>query len=282
MQDLLRDPRPPGRAGAPVGGPPEAGRIGKYPLIEQLGECSWKAQDPTRDGSLVLHILGEPAGPEAVNALCAEVRPLAALKHPVLLPWRKLSQHNGRYFIVRTYVSGKSAGAEVLVPLRAAQAVYQMTRAIEFAHAQGLVHGSLTPSNVILDANGQPFIVDFGVTRLRALAKSSGQGPRPSDPVDDLAALGALYWMLLSGTSGETAPPLSQMPGLRSVHPVADAGLERIGRKFTSVRGGGYILARDFAEELGALLTEVPSDYTSSVGLHQRYLRAARESPEPE
>ena len=91
--------------------------------------------------------------------------------------------------------------------------------ALRYAHAKGVVHGDIKASNILLDANGSPYLIDFGVASLPAvdsaaiggseISKSpqvkAGQAPQPAD---DIYALGMLIAELLCGQPPEPNRPL--------------------------------------------------------------------------
>lgn len=94
-------------------------------------------------------------------------------------------------------------------------------RALECLHADGAVHGDVSPGNVLFTANGKPLLADFGTGRLLAEPEAGGTGTpgfmapeiaaptvkQGSPPAGDVFALGALGWFMLTGR------PL--VPGLR-------------------------------------------------------------------
>ncbi|MBF4994886.1 protein kinase [Arthrobacter gandavensis] len=94
-------------------------------------------------------------------------------------------------------------------------------RALDCLHAEGAVHGDVSPGNVLFTANGKPLLADFGTGRLLAEPSTGGTGtpgftaPRTAGSAaehgagaaGDVFALGALAWFMLTGR------PL--VPGLR-------------------------------------------------------------------
>jgi hypothetical protein len=100
-----------------------------------------------------------------------------------------------------------------LAPRPAAELVARLARALALPHARQIIHQDLKPSNVLMDENGQPRIIDFGLARLRPGPEEEG-GARVSgtpaymapeqargqvSPASDVFALGAILYFLLVG-----------------------------------------------------------------------------------
>lgn len=106
-----------------------------------------------------------------------------------------------------------------------------VARTLHDLHGQGLVHGDLSPANVLLDTDGKPLLADFGVSRLAADGDAEVWGSEgyvapevlagaPPTPAADVYALGALAWTALVG---EAPPPAALRPHLPDVAPQAPA-----------------------------------------------------------
>ncbi len=82
--------------------------------------------------------------------------------------------------------------------------------ALRYAHGKNIVHRDIKASNVLLDANGAPYLIDFGVAASAGIAGKGGSliaaSPQSlagaaAQPADDIFALGGLLYELISGAS---------------------------------------------------------------------------------
>ncbi len=136
---------------------------------------------------------------------------------------------------------------------RVVTTVIEVLEALQYAHAQGVVHGDLKAANLLCDAAGHWRLSDFhmAATGTRAAVSLSSVSPQQLDgapPVvsDDVYALGALLYDLLSG-----APPLH--PGITPERIRTEVPV-RLG-----VDGSGQSLPRALIQLVAALLEKSPA-----------------------
>ena len=151
-----------------------------------------------------------------------ESRLAASLDHPNVVPIYEAGEADGRLFIAMRYVDGTDLKALLgregaLAPGRVVAIAAQIADALDAAHAKGLVHRDVKPSNVLLDQQGgreHAYLADFGLTQsVGDAGPADGQlmgtvdyvAPEQirGDQVDgraDVYALGCLLFETLTGT----------------------------------------------------------------------------------
>ena len=162
-------------------------RIGKYLVIEMLDEGGqaqvFRVLHPELGKDFVLKLARRPtevgiasqADTPVRDRLRREGRTLAQCDHPNLVRVVNLDVHEGRPFIVMEYVSGVTLERFVNQnrpgPRQAARLVAELSRAVAYLHARGIIHQDIKPRNVLIDAQGRPRLIDFGLVRLRGLVR---------------------------------------------------------------------------------------------------------------
>jgi class 3 adenylate cyclase/streptogramin lyase/predicted Ser/Thr protein kinase len=154
-----------------------------------------------------------------------ESRLAAQIEHPNVIPVYRAGEQEGRLFIAMRYVEGTDlatlvAAQGALEPHRAARLLEQVARALDAAHARGLVHRDVKPGNVLIGAGSghgdeRVYLTDFGLSLERSAAAGltrTGQwvgtpayvAPEqiraaPVDARTDVYALGAVLYHCLTG-----------------------------------------------------------------------------------
>jgi len=266
IRGLLQDPKAPAPEKAiPVPGAQPKGRVGKYSILKMLGPSTWMCTDGQRPHALVMRVLGVTRDPAVVQALCDDLKGIVALKHPVIVTYHKLSQVDANYFVVRDYVEGRPVSERGLEPAQALQIFYEVARAIEYAHERGAAHGSLGPSNVIVDPTGRPFVVDVGSMTLRQrLRPADATVVAAASPERDVAAMGALFTVLMAGGTGVVRP----------VCPESDVDISALGRRLAPAPKQPFASVKEIADETARILTEMPAQYSTKVGLMEKFQRS--------
>lgn len=151
-------------------------RFGRYTLQKILGKGGmgdvYLAHDAQLDRSVALKIprFGASPRPGDEERFLREARAAAMLSHPNLCPVYDAGQIEGVWYLTMAYVEGKPLSEllryDPLPPIHdAVQLVRQIALAMQEAHQRGVIHRDLKPANVMIDARGQPVIMDFGLAR---------------------------------------------------------------------------------------------------------------------
>ena len=163
-------------------------------------------------------------GAEVLRRFLAERRILSRLEHPGIA--RLLDggrTESGEPYFVMEYVAGEPLAAWVAKGPSLQQKLRlfrQVGEAVEYAHRNLVVHRDLKPSNILVTAEGQPKLLDFGIARL--LDETAETGPAPLTPryaapeqrsggpvttLTDVYGLGSLLYELLAGRRPEGGGP---------------------------------------------------------------------------
>ncbi|HSS57729.1 MAG TPA: serine/threonine-protein kinase [Solirubrobacteraceae bacterium] len=109
--------------------------------------------------------------PDFRQRFVRESRAAASIDHPNVIPiYYTGESDDGSLYIAMRYVEGSDLrtlvrAAQRLDPPRAAYIVSQVARALDAAHARGIVHRDVKPANVLLGANDHAYLTDFGLTK---------------------------------------------------------------------------------------------------------------------
>ena len=157
-------------------GQPQSLILGEYILLDVLGKGGmgvvFLARHRLMDRVVALKTLSMTAiKPDTVPRFYREVKAAARLVHPNIVTAYDAGEHAGTHYLVMEYVVGRDLSAIVKergpLPLRQAiDYVQQAARGLEYAHAHGVVHRDVKPSNLLLDQAGIIKILDMGLARL--------------------------------------------------------------------------------------------------------------------
>lgn len=171
--------------------------LGEYVLLEAVGRGQQstvhRARHRDRPGRIVaVKHLRIPVTEQAVGRLRRESRVVAALDHPAIAaPLDIVDGPDGTVAIVMPYATGGSL-QDVLerggwLPWwRVAHVGATVASALSAAHGAGVVHGGITPANVLLGARDTPLLADFGTAAMRHDGRPDDEGPTPDSDVHRL------------------------------------------------------------------------------------------------
>jgi serine/threonine protein kinase/Tfp pilus assembly protein PilF len=264
-------------------------RIGNYQILEEIGRGGmgviYRArQRHSRRIVALKRILSYQAeSQETLVRFRREAEAVASLDHPNILPIFEVSESDdGLPFFSMKFAAGGSlldaARSLRSDPRRIIALMAKVTRAVQHAHLQGILHRDLKPGNILLDGRSEPLVSDFGLAKwldtssdlTRTLtifgtpgyiAPEQGQGPAKNlTSAADIYSIGAVLFDLFTGRTpflGEHALAVIKQatekpaPKLRTLAPLADRDLETICAKCLEREPQArYRSAGDLAEDL--------------------------------
>jgi serine/threonine-protein kinase len=239
----------------------------RYVLLRPLGRggmgAVYAARDELLGREVAIKVSNSPVPGGALEArLRQEARVLARLEHPGIVPVHDAGLlADGRAYYVMKFVRGEtleSYSARLTDESSRLGVFERIAQTIAFAHARGVVHRDLSPSNVMVGSFGEVLVLDWGVAKIvdaqetgdGDVAAGSGAGERTASgtrvgtagymapeqqrgdssaagPDSDVFALGALLFRLLTGGT----PPADHEAAARAI----TAATPRLARRLRAV-----------------------------------------------
>ena len=170
----------PGRSASPI--PATArfaemlGELGDYELLEEVGRGGqgvvFRARQKSLNRTVALKVisLGQWASKAHLKRFRREAEAAASLDHPSIVPIYEVGERDGScYFSMKFVEGGQLDEVSRRAPVSIRQAVEliaKLARTVHYAHAHGILHRDIKPGNILLDAQGEPHLTDFGLARL--------------------------------------------------------------------------------------------------------------------
>lgn len=278
---------PSGRIGAIIGG--------RYKLEQLLGQggmsAVYQALDPNLQRQVAVKLIHPhlSTDPEFVTRFETEATAVARLKHPHIYQIHDFNHDNDLYYMVMEYVPGQTLDKKLKdlnrqhqrFNLRDVVRIMSLTcDAVHYAHRHGMIHRDIKPSNIMINEEGEPVLMDFGVAKIlgdtagsqtatgTALGTAAYMSPEQAqggkvDTRADIYSLGIILYEIVSGErpfTGDSAvtvmmkhiqepvPDLSQI-----LRPVPTELANIISKALAKDPQDRYATAGEMAQELRAI-----------------------------
>src|SRR5438034_16721 len=214
-------------------------KFGDYELVEEIGRGGqgvvYRAHQKSLNRTVALKVigLGHWATEAHLKRFRREAEAAASLEHPGIVPIHEVGEREGTCYFSMGFIEGDQLDAvirrEPMPVRRAAELIAKVARTVHYAHEHHILHRDIKPGNILLDAEGEPHLTDFGLARLvetestitrtmEVLGTPSYMAPEQAvgnnarvTSATDIYGLGAVFYQLLTdhppfagGTTYET------------------------------------------------------------------------------
>ena len=267
-------------------------KVGPYEILGELGQGGmatvYRAYQPSLEREVALKILPDflLQEPGFKARFHREAVAVARLQHPNILSVFDHGEYEGVVYIVSEYVEGGTLAARLGAPIQldySVRILRPIADALDYAHAEGIIHRDVKPSNILLDRRGVPILSDFGLARIEE-ARESGRLTQTGATVGtptymapeqcagleaheaaDIYALAVIAYEMVTGRVPFSAPtPLGVMsahqlkapPPPRKINPSLPAVVEEpLLAGLAKEPGDRPATATDFVEALAAAVS---------------------------
>jgi TolB-like protein/Tfp pilus assembly protein PilF len=211
-----------------VGGAEMPEELGDYQLMEEIGRGGqglvYRARQKSLNRIVALKVigLGRWATKAHIKRFRLEAEAAASLDHPCIVPIHEIGESEGSCYFSMKLVEGRRLDevvkCESMPNRRTAELIIKLARTVHYAHKRGILHRDIKPGNILVDADGEPHLTDFGLARLverestitgtmvEALGTPSYMAPEQAagdatqlTSATDVYGLGAVFYHLLTG-----------------------------------------------------------------------------------
>ena len=240
-------------------------KFGRYRITKMLGAGGmgvvYLAKDMMRGEMVALKVprLDQEDDPQAIDRFLREARVALGIQHPNLCHVLEVDAVDGVHFLTMPYVQGMPLSKQISPdkpwpPERALAFIAKLAQAMQVVHQRGIMHRDLKPQNIMVKADGEPVIMDFGLargfgseaTRLTATGAALGtpvymspeqiKGQKDIGPRTDIYSLGVILYELLCGKppfAGNAATVLTHILYKQPVPP--SEKLPALGKKYDAL-----------------------------------------------
>src|SRR5437868_6152207 len=150
--------------------------LGDYELLDEVGRGGqgvvFRARQKSLNRTVALKdiSLGQWASKAHLKRFRLEAEAAARLEHAGIVPIHEVGERDGSCYFSMKFVEGGQLDEVVRrAPMsirQAAELIVKVARTVHYAHEHGILHRDIKPGNILLDAQGEPHLTDFGLARL--------------------------------------------------------------------------------------------------------------------
>lgn len=200
--------------------------LGDYELLEEIGRGGqgvvYRARQRNLNRTVALKVVrtGQWTTSAHLKRFRLEAETAASLDNPNIVPIYEVGEHDGSCYFSMKFIEGGALDElfrhDPMPTHRAAKLIAELARAVHYAHQRGILHRDIKPGNILIDAQGEPHLTDFGLARLTEvegtitrtldtlgtpsyMAPEQALGNNQLTCETDVYGLGAVLYHLLTG-----------------------------------------------------------------------------------
>jgi len=153
-------------------------QIGRYEILSELAQGGmgviFLAHDPFVQRPVIVKVLTYKFAMEKSlrEFFQQEAKIIASLEHPYIVPVYDFGWHGAQPYFVMRYMVGGSLQDKLkrreLKLAEFAKILGRICEALDAAHARKIIHRDIKPANILFDINGNAFLADFGIAKIRS------------------------------------------------------------------------------------------------------------------
>lgn len=239
-------------------------QLGDYRIIDLLGRGGmarvFRGYDANLDRYAAVKVIDPIPGAEENHdeyrqRFLREARAVARLNHPNIVGVYQFGEYENLYYMAMVFIDGRDLGEILKEPQPVARPqilriIHDLASALDYAHAGGVIHRDVKPSNIMVTKEGQAILTDFGLAlsvpegtigntfgSVHYIAPEQAVSSARAVPQSDLYALGVVLYQMLTGRvpfDEESAMSIALMhlndppPPMRQYNPAISAEVEAV------------------------------------------------------
>ncbi len=149
---------------------------GPYEILDEIDRGGmgvvYRARHKDLDRIVALKIIrsGDLADEAEIARFRREAQVAANLLHPNIIPIYEVGQEKQLVYFTMAFIDGMplskfASNPNFSIPAKV-NLIHELAHALHYAHGQGIAHRDIKPSNIIVDVQGKPVLIDFGLAKL--------------------------------------------------------------------------------------------------------------------